>query len=130
MSVPGDDASLHAKAAALEGEFIQAGEGEQAGANGTAGPAPPGPSTGKVISALLRPTFDLLAPAWNVSDTECENLGDAYGTVLDKYFPDFDLGPEVAALFVTFAVFGPRMRTPRHNPKPDTRADAAAPQQG
>lgn len=119
MSVPADDAALHDKAAALDGEFIQAGEGASPGSSGGAESAPAGPSTGKVLSALMRPTFDLLAPAWKVSDTECEMLGEAYGTVIDKYFPNFDLGPELGALFVTFAVFGPRMRTPRHQPKPE-----------
>lgn len=116
MSVPADDPALHAKAAALDGEFIQSGEGAASGPESEAPPS--GPSTGEVLSALLRPTFDLLAPAWKVSDAECKMLGEAYGTVIDKYFPNFDLGPELGAVFVTFAVFGPRMRMPRHNPKP------------
>lgn len=123
MSEQTEDDLLREKAAALDGEFIAAGAGESAGEE-TA--APSGPSTGKVISALLRPTFDLLAPAWQVSDTECDMLGEAYGTVIDKYFPDFDLGPELAAVFVTFAVFGPRMRKPRHTPKPEN-AEAETP---
>lgn len=123
MSAQTEDDQLREKAAAIDGEFIAAGAGEGAGEE-TAAPA--GPSTGAVLTALLRPTFDMLAPAWDVSDEECKMLGEAYGVVIDKYFPNFDLGPELAAVFVTFAVFGPRMRKPRHTPKQSPNADAEA----
>lgn len=110
-----EDDLLRDKAAAIDGEFIAAGDGKGAGAETAA----PGPSTGTVLTSLMRPTFDLLAPAWEVSDDECKMLGEAYGVVIDKYFPNFDLGPELAAVFVTFAVFGPRMRRPRRHQKTD-----------
>lgn len=120
MSAQTEDDQLRDKAASIEGEFIAAGGGDDAGAESAA----PRPSTGTVLTALLRPTFDMLAPAWNVSDDECRMLGEAYGVVIDKYFPNFDLGLELAAVFVTFAVFGPRMRKPRHTPKQSPDAEA------
>ncbi len=120
-----DDATLHAEAAALEGEVLRDDRAGQRSDD----PPPAGPSTGDVLTSLLRPTFDIMAPAWRVSDTECALLGHAYGAVLDKYFPNIDWGVELAALLATAAVFGPRMRTPRHHPKPET-TDAAAPQAG
>lgn len=103
---------MAAKAAALEGEVIREtpGAGEEEAA--------PGPSTGQVIAMILRPMFDILAPAWNVTDMECGMLGETYGAVIDKYFPDLDLGPELAAVVTTAIVFGPRMKKPRHNPPP------------
>lgn len=123
MSAPTEDDLLKDKAAAIEGEFIGAAAGDAS----AEAPPPAGPSTGVVLAALLRPTFDMLAPAWAVSDDECKMLGESYGVVIDKYFPNFDLGPELAAVFVTFAVFGPRMRKPRHNPKPENAEDETRP---
>jgi hypothetical protein len=117
VSATPDD--LAAKAAALEGEVIREGEAPAAGSEEAA----PGQSTGQVIAMILRPAFDVIAPAWNVTDAECAMLGDTYGAVVDKYFPDLDLGVELAALFTTALVFGPRMKKPRHNPPPAPAAD-------
>lgn len=113
-----DDDQLRDKAAALEGGVLREGEGPA-----PAGEPAPGPSTGDVLTALLRPTFDILAPAWAVSDVECAMLGHAYGDVLDKYFPEFDWGVELAAVLATAAVFGPRMRRPRHYAPPQPTDD-------
>lgn len=108
----GADADLSAQAAALEGEVLRAesrAEGDQ--------DAPAGPSTGELLAALLRPTFDIVAPDWRVTDSECEMLGQAYGAVIDKYFPDLEMGVELTAVLVTAAVLGPRLRKPRRQEK-------------
>lgn len=113
MSAP--DPDLSAKAAALEGEILREGEGPAAGQEEE--PARNGPTSGEILTSLLRVTFDIMAPAWRVPDSECAFLGEAYGALADKYFPNFDLGVELAALLATAAVFGPRMKTPMREPK-------------
>jgi hypothetical protein len=123
----GDD--LNGKAAALEGELLgkhDAPHGGGPASGDEAGQAPPGPTTGELIAALLRPTFDIMAPAWAVSDGECAMLGESYGAVVDKYFPDFAFGVELTAIMVTLAVFGPRMRRPMKAEKKEPAADAEA----
>lgn len=114
-----ENADLKAEAAALDGEFIKAGEGISGGGDSAASTPPAGPSTGDILTALLIPTFAIMAPAWNVSEHECSLVGHTYGDVIDKYFPDIDFGVEFAAAIATAAVFGPRMRTPRHHPRPN-----------
>lgn len=124
VSTPEDDAALNAKAAALEGQFIGAGEGPASG-GGAADAPPSGPTTGELLTAMLIPTFRVMVPNWNVQDAECAMLGEAYGAVIDKYFPDFDFGVEFTAVVATLAIFGPRWRTPPRHPKPEA-TDAAA----
>lgn len=67
-------------------------------------------STADVINELLAPTFDLLAPAWEIKLEERRALADAYGLVLDKYFPAgiSKWGAELNAIAVTVMVFYPR----------------------
>ena len=68
------------------------------------------------LAGLLSITFnDAIAPRlgahWALTESQAKSLGDAYATVLDKYFPNWSTGPEVAAIVVSFAVFGPRAAT-------------------
>lgn len=119
---------LEGKAAALEGELLGKGEappGGGAAPGGDAGQAPAGPTNAELLTALLRPTFDIMAPSWNVSDMECAMLGEAYGAVIDKYWPDFAFGVELTALLATVAVFGPRMRRPAKAEPMEIATDAA-----
>jgi hypothetical protein len=103
-----DAGKLGAEAAALEGEYIPKGApGAQAEE------APPTPSTGELLTMLLRPLFNVVAPAWEVSDDECELLGQSYGAVADKYFPNLELGVELSAVVTTVMVFGTRWGKPR-----------------
>lgn len=119
------DPALGAKAAALEGEIFLAGEIPPG-----AGAPPPGdrpkpvqPSSGELLTMLFRPTFDIVAPDWKVTDDECAMLGEAYGAVIDKYWPDFQLGVELSAVIATAVVFGPRLKRSR---KPEKKpADGA-----
>lgn len=79
--------------------------------------------TADVIYELLIPTFDLLAPAWDVKCEEQRALADAYGTVLDKYFPAgiMKWGAELNAIVVTVMVFYPRRGMPTHKAAPEQR---------
>ncbi|HWO42143.1 MAG TPA: hypothetical protein VNO43_10105 [Candidatus Eisenbacteria bacterium] len=121
MSTP--EEQLEAEARAVEGEVITAAE-QRGGADSEPGA---GVSTADVLTQLLKPTFRLLAPNWEVTDDECAMLGSAYGAVVDKYFPDLDLGVELTAALVTLAVFGPRWGKPAKVPKPKPTEAAKAP---
>ena len=68
-----------------------------------------------LLVALFTPTFSLLAPAWNIQESEIEALSDAYSGVLQKYFPDGTkaVGAELGAALVTIAIFAPRVSLPR-----------------
>lgn len=82
----------------------------------------PGPPTGEVLGKMLFPAFMALAPNWSVSMDEARALGDAWGGVLDHYYPGglSQLGPWGAAILTTAAVIGPRvaMRVPPRRPAP------------
>jgi len=83
-----------------------AAEGEPGATNGV--------DTGEMLGGLLLVTFNnLLAPKrgdhWKLAPGEAETLGQAYGVVIDKYFPDLGTGPELTAVLVSFAILGPRV---------------------
>lgn len=89
-------------------------------------------TTADLIAGLFFPTFNILiAPRygahWAMTEGECVVLGDAYGPLIDKYFPDFRTGPELAAVLVSIAVFGPRIgkniMIAREAAKPDQATD-------
>lgn len=71
--------------------------------------------TGEVVASLLSVTFALIATKkgehWNLAPDEAETAGDAYGAVIDKYFPDSigNMGVEITALMVTAMLVTPRM---------------------
>lgn len=89
----------------------------------------PAMPTADVLYPIARLAFDKGAPLWAVSDDEVRTLCDAYGALLDKYFPDGFLdrfGVELSAIMVTIAVFGPRWGTPmRVEPKPQPAVKTA-----
>lgn len=84
--------------------------------------------TGEVLLGVVSPTFDLLCPNWGVTLEEKKALADAYGSVIDKYFPDLgkDAAPELIALAMTAAIFAPRIGQPRklEEKKSDKGADS------
>lgn len=108
---PEEQASLENEARAVEGEVVTAAE-QRDGRPPADEPSSNEPTTAEVLTALLVPTFRFMAPAWEVTDGECALLGDAYGAVLDKYLPDFNVGVELSAALATLAVFGPRWGKP------------------
>ncbi len=71
--------------------------------------------TGEVLAMVLGPAFDVLAPNWKISDSESRQLANAYGAVIDKYFPGAlgNFGIELTAVVMTLAVIAPRMNKPR-----------------
>ena len=81
--------------------------------------------TADVLYELLIPTFDLLAPAWDVKREEQRALADAYGTVLDKYFPAgiTKWGAELNAIVISVMVFYPRRGMPTHKAAPAQRGN-------
>lgn len=87
-------------------------------------PGEPKIPTADVLHLLLVPLAERVAPAWALTAAELRSLADAWGVVLDKYFPDLNLGVELQAAIVTFAVFGPRWGTPRRPPAPEPAPDA------
>src|SRR5438046_9760890 len=94
---PEEKASLESEAAAIEGEYLQAGEGVS--------PEKPKISTADALTLILRKTFHIMAPAWDVTDDECALLGESYGAVVDKYWPN-GVGVEIGAVLATAIVFG------------------------
>jgi len=84
------------------------------------------------LSGMLGLTFnEALAPRlgdhWKLADQERSDLADAYATLLEKYFPNFRSGPELAAIVVTFVVFGPRIAETAKLKRQKPSAPQAAP---
>lgn len=71
--------------------------------------APQGPPTRDVLVMVLGPLFNALRPTWGVTDKEVELLADGWAPVIDKYFPEFNLGVELNAALITVMVLGPRL---------------------
>ena len=78
--------------------------------------------TGEILFGAISPTFDLLCPNWNVTTEEKKALAEAYGGVIDKYFPNLGAAaPELIALAMTAAIFAPRVGQPRKLEKKDSK---------
>lgn len=86
-----------------------------------------GPETAEIVQQLLSMGFAVLAPGWNVSEPEVEQLAQAYGPLIDKYFPDGlgDHGLEINAIMITGAVILPRLRMPRKIEQPEQQEGGA-----
>lgn len=69
--------------------------------------------TSQVLLMVIGPLADILAPAWGITETEKKTLAEAYAPVIDKYWPDLAVWPEVTAIAVTGIVFAPRIGKPR-----------------
>lgn len=106
-----ESADLSAPLDALQAELppVEGGSAVEGAA------ATPDVPTGELLAGLLVPLTQVLAPAWGVTEAECKTLGDAWGCVVDKYFPSGlgAYGVEISAVLVTVAVFGPRWGRPR-----------------
>ena len=82
-------------------------------------------STGELMTQFLSVGFGLVAVRagehWVLSTDEAEIAGNAYGDVLDKYFPDLSGmgGVEVTAVMVTGSLMIPRMMA--NKPKETTQ---------
>jgi hypothetical protein len=93
-----------------EGEYIGAGEDETANQG-------PDMSSKDVAKLLASTTFSLVAARkgahWDLEDGEADQLGEAYGALMDKYLPEDTAGPELTAVLCTAIVVFPRVQQDR-----------------
>lgn len=71
--------------------------------------------TKEILQPLFTMGFGILAPNWQVSEDETEQLAGAYAMLMDKYLPT-GMGAysvEIAAIMITGAVVIPRLKVPR-----------------
>ena len=80
----------------------------------------PQPSTAEVLTPMIYGSLKIYAPNWEITVIESQQLGEAYGQCIDRYFPDTGLdgimekyGPLIMAATVTLQVFGSRQGVPR-----------------
>lgn len=84
-------------------------------------PEQPQIDIGQVLGQVIGATAGILAPNWNIQPEESQALGEAYGALVDKYFPDTGMenwGAEITALTVTAMVFQSRAGVPMKKPEP------------
>ena len=116
---PGNGPGLEPEQVATLDALAAEAEGEQGPA--VAGPAPEqspevvGPPSGELLLPVVTMAAATMAPAWQLKETECQALADAYGAIIDKYIPGGlgSLGVELNAAMITAAIFLPRMGKPR-----------------
>ncbi len=100
-------AALEAEAESIEGDYIGGDSGQDQEPEG------PAFTTADILEPLLRISFGLVATRkgkhWELSGPESKEAAQAYGAVIDHYFPDVTGGPVVSALLVTGAILGPRV---------------------
>lgn len=108
-NVDGDKpAELSAEVAAFENH---ANPG--AGGDDTApGEAKPEIETSTLLKMLLGPLLAIRFPHNPPDEDELTLLADAWGKVLDKYFPDLNVGVELNAALVTVMFLAPRVVPP------------------
>jgi len=79
--------------------------------------------TSELLFPIVSSMFDIFSPKWKVKKAEKEALSQAYGALLDKYFPDASnmFGVELTALTVTAMVVAPRMMQPEQPEEKPTK---------
>ena len=81
------------------------------------GPQVPTISTADAMGLACKAICDFIANRrgehWKITVDEAENLGIAYGALLDAYIPVEKMGPTLAAISVSAIVFGPRVMIDR-----------------
>jgi hypothetical protein len=84
-------------------------------------PEQTGLETGELLAQAIQASADIFAPNWQIEPEESEQLGVAYGALLDKYLPDSGLekyGIELSAILITGMVLKSRAGMPLRKPKP------------
>jgi len=104
---------LKAEGAAKEGDYIAADDtGETTGQK-------PKIDSGEFMAMCFNLVFSAVATRrgdhWKLSEEELTGISGAAGDVMDKYFPDLDLGPEAMFLGASLVIFGPRMIKDKEN---------------
>jgi len=107
----------------LEGEYLSISheiDDEKPPENEASEPEIP---TAELIQPIVGMVAGIFVPNWDLKEPEIKGLSEAYGSVLDKYFPDTGklMGVELNALLITAAVVMPRIGTPakKEPSKPD-----------
>lgn len=77
--------------------------------------------TGQLVAQAIQATADIFAPNWDIQPEESEQLGAAYGALIEKYLPDSGLekyGVEISAVLITGMILKSRANKPLRKPKP------------
>ncbi|MFK5947696.1 MAG: hypothetical protein QM500_02860 [Methylococcales bacterium] len=123
------------KQIALDGEYLKFSEQVESEKPPETNSAEPVIPTSELIEPIVQMCAGVLVPNWKLQKAEIKVLAEAYGSLLDKYFPDTGklMGVELNALLITAAVIVPRIGTPIKEPppKPETekQVDDVAPEQ-
>ncbi|WP_286269535.1 hypothetical protein [Thalassotalea hakodatensis] len=94
--------------------------------------------TAELLYPIISAGFDIFASKWNVPEKHKKALAEAYGDLLDKYFPDAGsvFGVELTALTVTGMVVAPHIiaepekevnKPPKQPEKPPEKAEGIKP---
>lgn len=114
MSAPDPFAEL---GPALEGQHIPREDAPPAGDD--ASKARKRAETATAIAFLARVGFDTLAPAWEVTDDEINNLAEAGAAVCEKYDVDLAQWPELNLVLAAGLIYATRAHLPRKHPPAD-----------
>jgi hypothetical protein len=108
-----NDAVIELEGLSVEDDFAP-------GAADVTEPEPPAPPTKELIYMAASPLVDIFLPAWKVSEDEKRAVAGAWGDLIDKYFPDVEMGVELTAIIVTGMVIVPRLGMDRKEPEEAT----------
>lgn len=75
----------------------------------------------ELIAVIVYQGAAILAPRWEITRQEAQSLGEAYGPLVAKHFPD-GLGAwelELQAAAITAMIFAPRIGKPRKDSEPE-----------
>lgn len=107
---------------------------EMAGETGPdSGQGPDGSDTGpeidtaEFIEGIAAPMFAIMAPDL-LKPAEVKALAGAWAPVIDKYFPDLNLGVELNAAIVTLAIVGPKVAAAKAEKKAEAERQEAGDQ--
>ena len=115
MEAGPDDAVIELEGLSVEDDFAPCGadvaEPE---------PEPPEMPTDELIYMAASPLVDIFLPGWRVSEDEKRAVAGAWGALIDKYFPEVEMGVELTAIIVTGMVIVPRLGVDRKEPEEAT----------
>jgi hypothetical protein len=135
QSVSNDDIEQQSEFDAILLEAVSV-DGGEVGENGLIEDSTnnePEMQTSEILFPIIAMGFDIVVPQWKVRKEEKQALAEAYGALLDKYFPDAGnyFGVEITALMATGMICMPRVLAdkkekevnPQEKPKQAKKAD-------
>lgn len=93
--------------------------------------AEPEVETAELLAPVIAITANILAPNWQITDDETNQLATVYGALLDKYLPDnpaSKYGLEITALMTTGLIFAARKGMPMKLSEKEVNQDEATEQ--